>query len=114
MDYIGRLHFYPQRQWHDTAYVVGDRHALTALRAAIDVALAEGLGTALGNTTDNEDYRVVVLLSDPRGKRARGTAWSDLAPPYSGDEVRDIYADGLRRTYARLEQHTREGPSPHR
>lgn len=114
MDYIDRLHLYPQRQWHDTAYVVGDRHALTALRAAIDAALAEGLGAAPGNTTDNEDYRVVVLLSDPRGKRGRGVAWSDLAPPYYGEGVRDIYADALRQTYARLEQHARGDQPSHR
>jgi hypothetical protein len=69
MDYVGRLHLYPQRRWYATADVVGDRHAPTTLR------------TALGNTTDNEDHRGVVLLSHPRGQRRRGGAWSDPAPP---------------------------------
>ena len=114
MEYIGRLHLYPQRQWHDTTYVVGDRHALTALRAAIDAALADGLGTALGNTTDNEDYTVVVLLSDPRGDRRRGIPWSELAPPYSEGMAREVYADALRQTYTRLEQHVRDAPPHHR
>jgi hypothetical protein len=60
------LHILPQRQWHDPAWIVGTRGALTALRDALTAAIAlpetEGRAPAVvcdAMANDGEGYGVV-------------------------------------------------------
>lgn len=54
----GTLHIYSPYQWHDEAFIVGTREALTALRDAIAEALsgAEGSAASLSFAADGEGF----------------------------------------------------------
>jgi len=56
------LAVYAEPAWHDDADVVGDREGLTALRDAIDAALATGYGRADVTMHDGEGYTVHVAM----------------------------------------------------
>jgi hypothetical protein len=55
------LHVYGQHSWHDSAYVVGDKNALMALRDAIDEAIKNGIGKAHVFVADGEEYTLNVV-----------------------------------------------------
>lgn len=54
------LHLIAQPYWHRPAFVVGNRDGLTALRDAIDAALAGGEPAAETMCRDGEGYRIHV------------------------------------------------------
>lgn len=76
---MSKLHLYAQLQWHDEAYIVGNRQALESLRDAISKVLASE-GPELVDTfaSDGEGYCVAVALSDDE-------TFDKLAPPYTSD-----------------------------
>lgn len=78
---MNTLHVYAQSQWHDDAFVAGDRKSLEDLRSAIDRALAHGDGRAKATsfTNDGEGFDVHVLLLDDK-------TMDRLALPYT-DEI---------------------------
>ena len=74
LNYNGTLHLYAQYQWHEEAFIVGDRRALMKLRNAIDEAFEsdDGLGKASTFTADGEGYPVhVVIVETKRMERMR-------------------------------------------
>ena len=94
------LHVYAQDQWHDEAFLVGDRAALEKVRAAIDAALESGFGKAVASAADGEGYHLHVVRHDAeRMKRLRlpyasfdhpdikGRYPSSLVPREEGEEV---------------------------
>ena len=75
----GLLHIYGQRWWHNDAYLVGTRDALTDLRDAITAILESGepkLVEVFAN--DGEGYEVSVFVVDEE-QMAR------MAVPYTND-----------------------------
>lgn len=58
------MHVYGQYQWHGPATIKGNHLALTALRDAIDLALAAGTGEAQAYATDGEGYAINVHCSE--------------------------------------------------
>ena len=74
-----KLHLYGQQQWHDDAWIVGDRETLTALRDHLNYLL-NGSNTSTGfgsSCEDGEGYLTfIVLAEDPK-------AWQTLQLPYS-------------------------------
>lgn len=78
---MNMLHVFAQSQWHDEAFVAGDRKSLEDLRAAIDKALAahDGHAKATSFTNDGEGFDVHVLLLDEK-------TMDRLALPYT-DEI---------------------------
>ncbi len=77
------LHLYAQYAWHDEARIVGNREALTALRDAIDRALADKNGEAefAAVAGDGEGYRVDI-------RRVPRRAVQNSAVPYTADYAR--------------------------
>ncbi|HEU0197080.1 MAG TPA: hypothetical protein VFQ88_07730 [Nevskiaceae bacterium] len=59
---VAWAHLYAQGAWHDEAYIVGNRTALTALRDALDAALRTGVGATELYARDGEGYATVCLL----------------------------------------------------
>lgn len=60
----GYLHIYAQDAWHDSAYVVGTREALEALRAAVGSALHGDRSAFCAFTGDGEGYTIHLGLTD--------------------------------------------------
>lgn len=60
------LHLYAQSQWHDDAYLVGNRPALTALRDALTRLLdgSASTETLLVYANDGEGYDLLARLVD--------------------------------------------------
>ena len=58
------LHIRAQRTWHDDAYIIGNRRALLALRAAIDAALHDIVGFALVEDANHEGYVTAVFVNN--------------------------------------------------
>lgn len=76
------LHVFAQQQWHDEAYIIGNRRALENLRTTIDQALATGHSTVVAFTNDGEGYDAhVTLLSDEQVNK--------LAVPYTDEFARE-------------------------
>lgn len=72
----GGIHIYGQYQWHDDAFIVGDRDSLIALRNAIDKAIKgdkAGLDTF---TNDGEGYTINIVVTP-------GDFFGTLKVPYS-------------------------------
>ena len=74
--------------WHDDAFLVGTEDTLRALRLAIDVALADGVGICEAFTNDGEGFRVAVVRVD------EDTAMR-MALPYADEVARTDDADAL-------------------
>jgi hypothetical protein len=73
------LHIYGQDAWHDTAYIVGDRQSLTALRDCLTEALDSGEATKFNSfTNDGEGYSIEII---PRDDPQMDT----MRLPYHGD-----------------------------
>jgi hypothetical protein len=58
---VAWLHIYGQHYWHSPATIRGNREALLALKAAIDVALEGSEGEAVVFASDGEGYAVNVV-----------------------------------------------------
>ncbi len=85
---------YAQKAWHDDAFIIGNRAALTALRAAIDQALEQPDGRGVTTevfAADGEGYTVRVrrLLDEPWAG-----FWERLAMPYTHAIAADRPSDG--------------------
>ncbi len=93
------LHVYAQPVQHEPAEIRGTREALTAMRDAIDAALAGGVGTASAFASDGEGFavnvqRVEVLsllgplpYTDEGWPRVRHEAWAKGPASIACDEV---------------------------
>jgi hypothetical protein len=83
------LHLYAQAQWHDDAYLVGNRGGLTALRDAL-TRLLDGSAskeTVLAYTNDGEGYDLTVHLVTPEVFGALTVPYTDpIAIAASGNE----------------------------
>lgn len=75
------LHIYAQGFWHDTAYIVGDRAGLTALRDALNVALEKGCGACEPFASDGEGYETRVELCEDEA------TWKALQMPYTDTDM---------------------------
>lgn len=73
------LHLYSPIVHHGEAYIVGDRVGLTALRDAIDRALAEDSAAVEVFIADGEAYTAFVFLNEYPAEHKR---WQWLALPY--------------------------------
>lgn len=91
----GILHVHAQYQWHDDAFIVGDREALTQLRAAIDAALAaeDGLGRATTFTGDGEGFTAHVVRIDAQRMERMRLPYTSLDHP----DVKGRYPSSLVR-----------------
>ncbi len=80
---IKLLHLYAQADWHDPAFIVGNRPALLALKAAIERALSdeEGIGKADAFTADGEGYSLYVALNE--SEQLSSLDWQGLRLPYT-------------------------------
>jgi hypothetical protein len=75
------LHIYGQDAWHDTAYIVGDRQSLAALRDCLAEALYSGEATKFNSfTNDGEGYSIEVIpLDEPQMETMRLPYHGDIA-----------------------------------
>ena len=65
--YHGTLHIIAHGGNHDPAFVVGTAEALTALRDAIDAAIANGHALVRTYAADGEGYRLAVMVETEEG-----------------------------------------------
>lgn len=78
------LHIYGQHFWHGSAHIVGNRAALTLLRAALDRALGVSYDNSQefeAQVIDGEGYALTVLCTDDQA------AWDKMRLPYTDEEV---------------------------
>ena len=62
------MHIYGQPMWHADAAIMGTRAALSALRDAIDKALATGMESRMeAFASDGEGYHVIVSIRSMDG-----------------------------------------------
>jgi hypothetical protein len=82
------LHVHAQHHQHDEAYIVGNRHALEGLRAALDGILVAGLERVKIEmmTADGEGYDLHIVL-DP-SPWAKGSRWMQRALPYAAEDAK--------------------------
>ena len=81
------LHVYPQEQWHDDAFIVGNRLGLEALRDAISEALlGKGRAKTDAYVTDGEGYEIKILCEDLEWKE---DFWNNLSFPYTDEPAKD-------------------------
>ncbi len=87
------LHIYGQEAFHDEVYIVGNKEALTDLRNAIDMVLAECLSCRTGvSVNDGEGYDVIVVKDDNDWKNE---SWIKRAVPYTADYARETREDAF-------------------
>jgi hypothetical protein len=86
---MSRLHIYGQSYFHEKAFIVGDKEALTQLRDAIDAALANEAGTTLAYVADGEGYDVEVYQENS------DTFWEDAQRPYTDEVARDTREEAI-------------------
>lgn len=58
------LHIYAQQHEHDTSWIVGDKQSLTALRDALDKAIADHHASMSSFTADGEGFITTVVVTD--------------------------------------------------
>jgi len=58
------LHIYAQDHEHDTSWIVGDKQSLTALRDALDKAIADHHSSMSSFTADGEGFITTVVITD--------------------------------------------------
>lgn len=80
-------HLYAQNHWHDEAYIVGNRKALTGLRDALNAALAGEIGVAEAFAADGEGYFTVCLLRD---------SVDGMALPYTDEVAAESAGEGRK------------------
>jgi hypothetical protein len=75
------LHIYGQDAWHDSAYIVGDRQSLAALRDCLTEALDSGEVTKFNTFTNHgEGYTIeVILLGESQMDTMRSPYHGDIA-----------------------------------
>lgn len=74
---MSTLHIYAQAQWHDPAFIVGDRAALERLRDALQQALEKGYARPQAMTTDGEGYVVHVVCVSPEVMESTSLPYTD-------------------------------------
>ena len=83
------LHVYSQAAEHDEAYLIGNRQALAALRAALDRLLTGMPQDAVSldaEVNDGEGYALVILMDDTPWD---GPSWTQRAVPYVRDYAQE-------------------------
>ena len=76
------LHIHAQQEWHQPAFVLGNKAGLLALRNTIDTAIQQGSGRVLAMTQDGEEYGIYVLMDDTDWQ---SESWKKAAVPYTED-----------------------------
>lgn len=74
------LHIFQQTMWHDDAYLIGNRTALEALKAKIDIALEHGASyDSAGGffQNDGEGYTIGIICADNLLMQDINTAYTD-------------------------------------
>jgi len=98
------LAIYPQQRYHSNAYIVGGKAGLTALRDAIDQALAGenrkmgvSVGLAMAHPSDQETFTTVVIHDwDCDSAEERSDVHLDDMPlPYYDSKCADQLRDGV-------------------
>lgn len=87
---IKLAHTYAQLMWHTEAVTVANRAALLAMRAAIDRALSEGVGSASLSVTDGEGYDHLFVCNDRGWEHP---SWIALQTPYTHEAAGDHRTD---------------------
>lgn len=78
-----QLHIFAQHDWHDDAYIVGEREALEALRDAIDRVLSANKAQVMGAfVSDGEGFNVIVAPLEE-------AQFDKLKLPYTGKNAGD-------------------------
>lgn len=95
--HISLLHMYSQDQWHDNAYIVGNRYGLEELKKAVEQALKDDcgspkIGTANVMVSDGEGFDTVVIRCD---KDWQDDVWQNLFLPYVGKSAEDKNPKGI-------------------
>ena len=82
------LHIYSQEQWHDDAFIVGNRLGLEVLREAITRALEAGRASSGSDlfVTDGKGYAVKIICEDSRWQEE---SWCSLSLPYTDELAKD-------------------------
>lgn len=88
--HIAISHIFAQSQWHDEAFLIGNREALTQIRDALNDLLKEEAPKAQQKvtltTSDGEGYELFCILLD---ENWQSPVWQSLELPYT-DEVAKI------------------------
>lgn len=79
------LQIYGQGAWHDPAFIVGDKTALSRLRDAIGRALEEGEAATGVTATDGEGYIAVVLCREDRDISGLRSQYGSEEARYNGE-----------------------------
>lgn len=98
------LAIYPQQRYHTNAYIVGGKAGLTALRDAIDAALAGenrqmsiSIGIAMAHPSDQETFSTVVVHDDELDQvEENDRCYADDMPlPYYDPKCAEQLRDGI-------------------
>ncbi|RIV26406.1 hypothetical protein D2Q93_04340 [Alicyclobacillaceae bacterium I2511] len=76
------LHLHAQQEWHQPAFILGNKAGLLALRNTIDTAIQQGSSHALTMTRDGEKFDLYVLMDDTDWQ---SESWRKAAVPYTED-----------------------------
>jgi hypothetical protein len=100
------LHIYAQQQWHDNAFIIGDREGLEILREAIDKALqTDGPINANVFANDGEGYTVVILCTESHCEMVNAY-WDKLAVPYTDEVAAEKNEDAIWPEMLVSQEHT--------
>lgn len=99
------LAIYPQQRFHTNAYIVGGKAGLTALRDAIDEALAGenrrfavSVGIAMAHPSDQEVFSTVVIHDDNLDnveEDSHSYQADDMPLPYYDPKCAEQLRDGI-------------------
>jgi len=77
------LHIFAQQSWHEEAFLIGTKEALTAVRDAINMALRDGESSASAFAADGEGYDIIVRVVDE-------SVMNKLALPYTSETAKEM------------------------
>ncbi len=86
------LHIHAQTEWHEPAFVVGNRLGLTALRDAIDRALNRGDARCEVMPQDGECFDLFVIMDDADWQ---SSSWDRAALPYTAEYAMEQRTDAV-------------------
>lgn len=103
------LHVYGQHTYHSEATIRGTVEGLTALRSAIDAAIADGTGAGRVIASDGEGYSVEVVRVSTHGQLGSPEYLYELHGRLMAEEAERAREFGLRNPYG---QYKRIGDDP--
>ena len=89
---LSLLHVHAQWEWHEPAFILGNKTGLLALRNAIDVAIQQGSGRALTMTRDGEEYVIYVLMDNSDWQ---SESWRQAALPYTDSSAAEAREEAV-------------------